>query len=420
MTSHVRPSDKAMLRPPSEVMRLSRMGAFFPTRLSFMRSLIRRLAHEGARVTRAIWDIDDQGYGCAVYTVPLQGRDYSLVAFSNPLPAEDRTDRVIAEAWDTTYVLYDGVPSGAALDRLRQNTPRQEAGRFDVSELVLARANKSVRLFEHVVDRLANGRQPDSDLIRDIGYLMRTTAVYGNGKFGIADRAELCDRDEMDLPFRAEMLTVWLIRGFTLDLAEHVARQRAPDQAVPLAPHLRRHLGIGNATGLGMAPFLVHHPLLINNWMVARETALARVRAIEHAPHAQIARFLALVDRARAHFHEWVVDDARQMTRIETLRAEWEALIALASLKWLTRPMPWDRLITHAARWSVETQEALVALVLEPHGALIDDLAATMSTDAEPHLQPKMTIDALRSILESHFGWIKGIDFTDSHAQQHF
>src|SRR5437868_1970962 len=34
------------LRPPSEVMRLARMGASFPTRLSFMRGLIRRMAGE--------------------------------------------------------------------------------------------------------------------------------------------------------------------------------------------------------------------------------------------------------------------------------------------------------------------------------------------------------------------------------------
>ena len=40
---------------------------------------------------------------------------------------------------------------------------------------------------------------------------------------------------------------------------------------------LRRYLGIGNATGLGMAPFLVSHPKLINAWMTARETAIARV-----------------------------------------------------------------------------------------------------------------------------------------------
>ena len=32
------------LRPPEEVMRLERLGSSFPTRISFMRSLLRRIA----------------------------------------------------------------------------------------------------------------------------------------------------------------------------------------------------------------------------------------------------------------------------------------------------------------------------------------------------------------------------------------
>ena len=47
---------RAPLREPSEVMRLERMGSFFPTRLSFMRTLTRRLAREEAKVTRPVFD----------------------------------------------------------------------------------------------------------------------------------------------------------------------------------------------------------------------------------------------------------------------------------------------------------------------------------------------------------------------------
>ncbi len=113
---------------------------------------------------------------------------------------------MIATAWDTSYVLYDGIPDAAEIARLAANAPRQEAGRFGPKDLVLARANKSVRLFDHVVERLAEGQQPDAGLIESVGYLMRTTAVYGNGKFGIADRGSFHDRSEFNGPFRAEML----------------------------------------------------------------------------------------------------------------------------------------------------------------------------------------------------------------------
>ncbi|MCH2267429.1 MAG: hypothetical protein MK515_13360, partial [SAR324 cluster bacterium] len=170
------------LRPPEQVMRLDRMGSFFATRLSFMPSLLRHMAGQDWRIERIRWDIDDDGFGRAVICAKSPEWTYSLVAFSNYLDPKRRSDRVIAEAWDATFVLFDGEPSDDDLDRLAQNAPLQEAGRYLPSELVLSRANKSVRFFSHVVDRLASGKQPDLDLLGSVGYLMRTTAVYGNGK----------------------------------------------------------------------------------------------------------------------------------------------------------------------------------------------------------------------------------------------
>ena len=34
---------------------------------------------------------------------------------------------------------------------------------------------------------LSNGKQPDINEINKVGYLLRTTAVYGSGKFGLSD-----------------------------------------------------------------------------------------------------------------------------------------------------------------------------------------------------------------------------------------
>ncbi len=59
------------LRPPDTVMRLERMGSFFPTRLSFMRSTIRRLAAEKPRLDCPVWEMDEEGFGRAVYTLTL-------------------------------------------------------------------------------------------------------------------------------------------------------------------------------------------------------------------------------------------------------------------------------------------------------------------------------------------------------------
>jgi len=408
------------LRPPEMVMRLDRLGAAFPTRLSFMRTLVRTLARAPAVITRPVWQIDDQGYGRAVYSVSAFGDIVSLVAFSTPLADEARTDRVIAEAWDTSYVLYDGIPGHAELARLEAHAPRQEAGRFTERDLVLSRANKSVRLFAHVTDCLAAGRQPDRDVIGPVGYLMRTTAVYGNGKFGIADRARVRGRPLIAGPFRAEMLTVWLIRAFTHDLVEHVARQRAPATAVPLDREIRRYLGIGNATGLGMAPFLVSHPRLLHNWILARETAIARVRALPAASAEARTQILRLLDRAQRHLAEWTVDEARQKNRITVLRQELRELAPRIEAGLTADAFPFDRMIALAEDRSLECQELLAALLLEPNGDVIDDLETMMGDEATDRLDPAMTLGELGELIETHWVFALDLDFAEPAATEQF
>ncbi len=403
------PPPQRALRPPRQVMRLARMGAMFPTRLSFMRSLMRRLSAEGARLTRGHWQIDPQGFGTAVYSLPLGGATYSLVAVSQDLPDDMRTDRVIATAWDTTYVLYDGVPDAAEIARIEATAPRQEAARFTERDLVLSRANKSVRLFSHTVDRLRAGGQPDPDLVNEVGYLMRTTAVYGNGKFGIADRRLIADRPGLAGPFAAEMLTVWMIRAFTHDLVEHVG-------GAPLDPEIKRHLGIGNSTGLGMAPFLVSHPVLLNNWMLVRETALARVRAVRSLTPEQKARLQVLAARARAHLAEWQVPDPGAQSEIDTLRREWPTMEA--ALKTLPDQRPMDWLVTLSEQASLACQELTVSLVLEPFGPLVDGLTDCMGDPFGFCAPPLDEPEALRSAIEDSFGWALPLDF-DAPAECH-
>ena len=394
------------LRPPSEVMRLRRMGASFPHRLSFLRSLMRWLAQEDTAVERLVWNMNDGGYGHAVYHVRLGGYDYSLIAVSTDLPPEMRTDRVIATAWDSAYVLYDGIPDESEIARVVSAAPLQEAARFTERDLVLSRANKSVRLFDHITSALRDGTAPDLDLIRSTGYLMRTTAVYGNGKFGIADRGRIMDRPGLGGPFMAEMLAVWLIRGFTHDLAEHVGGAQMPRE-------MKRFLGIGNSTGLGMAPFLVTHPVLLDAWMQVRETGLARVRAIDALSADQIARIYELVERAAQHLAEWSVPDQIAADRIDRLRSEWPEVAAALTPALMTGPKPIDAIIKLSEKWSVDCQELIVALVLEPFGELVDGLTDCMATPFTAQIDPMMSCEDLLALVEADWDWACETAFDD-------
>ncbi|MFK7939947.1 MAG: hypothetical protein AB8B82_11240 [Roseovarius sp.] len=406
-------------RDPAVVMRLARMGSFHQSRLSFMRVLLRRMTSENWRFEQRQFDIDACGVGRAVYCAHGPDRSYSLVAFANDLPPEKRSDRVIATEWDATFTLFDGIPTQADIDRLAGNVPKQEAGRISEKELSLSRANRSVRLWDYVVEALSQGRQPDATKVDDVGYLMRTTAVYGSGKFGAADREMIATRPEFQAPFQVEMLSVFLTRGFVMDLVEHMARLRAPDTAVPLTPALRRRFGIGNSTGLGMAPFLITHPVLINNWIAAKEWALARVRSLPTATENDVQTFRQFCTRAVIHADMWTSQHPVQIEKLTALRADMAALQAHLDEADLTTDMPWNRLWLWAKdTLSLEGQEQLVSLMLEPYGALVDGLSDCMYADEQEswRIDGAMQTTDLKAHIEEIYDWALDIDWDTKDA----
>lgn len=404
---------KAPLRPASQVMRLSRMGSAHAHRLSFVRILMRRMQRENWRIKTTAFKIDDNGVGHAIYTAHTPNRAYSLVAFAHDLPEELRSDRVIAEAWDCTFTLFDGIPTDDDVARLSQNVPYQEAGRISKSELTLSRANRSVRLWEHVVDCLANGQQPDPKMVNDVGYLMRTTAVYGSGKFGAADRQDIASRPEFAAPFQSEMLSVYLTRTFVMDLVEHIARARGGNTSVTLDPAMRRQFGVGNSTGLGMAPFIINHPILLNNWVASKEEALARVRSLSKFDAKDQQRFGDLVTRADLNWQLWNSKHPLQLKKLDALRLDLDALNGYLAGGQI---ISWNAIYCWAEdNLSEEGCELVVSLLIECHPEFVDELSDCMSADETLDFRIKGNVKAgdVLTKIKQIYGWAKGLDWED-------
>lgn len=406
-------------REPETVMRLARMGSMHPSRLSFMRVLLRRLKRENWQVDRPVFDLDAKGVGVVTYRARGPERTYTLVCFAHDLPDELRSDRVIAEAWDATFTLFDGEPTSDDIERLRGNVPLQEAGRISDHELVLSRANKSVRLFSHVLERLSQGLQPDVSEIDAVGYLMRTTAVYGSAKFGAADRAKWAERPEFRGSFQPELLSVWLIRTFAADWVEHLARIAGGEKAARMDRNIRSRLGIGNSTGLGMAPFLINHPALIHSWINAREEAIARVRSLRVAESAAQERFSTMLERATVNALGWHSSNERQMQKVETLRKDLAAVRAKLDDGILAGDKPWQALVDWCANHlQLEAQEQINSLILEPYPELVDNLSQEMCADEMKTFRIDGTMQAgeLLRLATRLYAWADDIDFTGKDA----
>jgi hypothetical protein len=387
-----------------------------------MRVLLRRLASENWRFDKPNWNINDDGFGYATYSVHGPERSYTLVAFAHDLPAELRSDRVIAEAWDCTFTLHDGIPTESDIIRLKDNVPLQEAGRISKNELTLSRANRSVRLWDYVIDSLAAGIQPDEKKLNEVGYLMRTTAVYGSGKFGASDRSKISNREEMRTPFQAEMLTVYLIRCFVMDLVDYVASKKGGDNAVKLDPKLRRSMGIGNSTGLGMAPFLVNHPALLSTWIYARETALARVRAVKSVSDETFMIMGEHFKNALKNAQCWTSQHDIQKPKIKIFCNELSQVIS--KFETLDKgSYPWDTLYLWSTNnLSEDTQEQIVSVLFEPYSELVDDLSDCMYIDEAKHfkIDASISTDELKAQIQENYEWALSIDYSKNDHQARF
>jgi hypothetical protein len=222
------------LRPAAVVMELERLGSFSPTRLSFARRLTRLMYRSRWQISLIAFDLDEGGYGSAIYRLQTAEKRYHIVVFSRHIADEQRTDRVIANTWDLTFGLVEGEVDDALMASLEANMPLQEAGRQHPRLLVLSRANRSVRNFEAFVAALCAGEQPDVAYLLEAGYLYRTTAVYGNGKFGIADYDRLRTGADFYQPFSPQMTAVYVLREFSVAQVEHIARHKNAAAAVEL------------------------------------------------------------------------------------------------------------------------------------------------------------------------------------------
>ena len=413
---------KVELRNPNIIMKLSRLGSFHQSKLSFLRSFLNEF--KDWEYNRDLFELDEKGYGVAVYSFKKKDRVYSLVCFANKINDNDRSDRVIATKWDAAFTLYDGVPDKKDIKRLKKEVPKQEVGRLSYKELTLSRANRSVRIFNHVIDSLSNGVQPNEDLLKKVGYLYRTTAVYGSGKFGLADRFRIKNREEINGPFRLEMMLVYLVRQFTFDQVNHISKHKNPDNAVTLDKKICKNLGIGNSTGLGMAPFIVNHPTLLNNWILSREKALKKIREIKKVKSADSKLFKECVKNSIKNITSWNTESEYQLGKIKLLLKDVEKFLMFLENDFsFNEDYPFNRIYLWLENETCEEcTEYVVSIMMEPFNGIIDPLIKEMSSDEEKHfnIPTNRTVDELIKILETNYSNIINIDFKKKENNKKF
>jgi predicted transcriptional regulator len=419
------------LRDPAELMRPERLAALKQTRLSFVRMLIRKMQREQWEIDIDRADLDAAGEGRIVYHIDTPTQLLSFGVFSHSTAGEN-TDRIIADNWDMWGFLCEGRAPPAVMDAQYEELPEVREGRATADTLIWTRANRSSRFFGHVVDALAAGHQPDIEFLAQGGYLMRSSGYYGNGLNGTKQFEALSGDHPLKRPYMAQMLSVYLLRAFGYDLAERMAAARSSD-AVRLDREIKRYLGTGNSSGIGIIHYVINHPQLLNAWLRAREVALARVKTVTPSA-ADRDRFRTILGAARRWFAEdqsetkefFLSKDriAGELGRVETRVGQ-----LTAASDGGTRPADgpvdegdvdgsttgpegtaaplWGRLCAWADRTlAMETQEVLHSLLLDVHPDVCAGLAESLTVSERSDLDPGMRLGTLQSVLEADYEWV--------------
>jgi hypothetical protein len=398
------------LRAPEVLLQPRRLAALQPCRVSASRALMARALRERWRISRRYFRIDERARGQAFYRIETPGWVFDFPVFSFEYSPKGRTGRIIGRSWDMMAALVEGPMSEADIATTAEELPKLYSGRATPGTLIWCRSNRSSRAFNHTLDRLAEGRQPDIATIGQVCYLMRNTGLDGNGTFGTRSFRTL----EADHPLRtslsAQMLCAYLMRVFAQDLIEHLAACRSP-KAVPLQREIARYLGVGNGSALGLVLFVNNHPRLIGRWLEAREQALlAAKRLPPDACRERRGRLLALLDRAIAFRREdRVVYDNRPSS--SQIAGDLQVVRNAAAGLDLATPYPFATLCD-AVEPAVgpEALETLHALLIELVPEQADALSEDLVVDEEFVTRPEIPAGRLRELLQASYRWALDMD----------
>lgn len=407
------------LRSGDEFMSAERVASAYPHALSFPRLTVAVLREGRWQLEKLRFSIDAKGEGEALYRFSSGSHRLYYFVLSNAYPESEKTDHNTGDKWDVLSALCQGEWSHEREKIIRRELAKQRSGRPDYDTLIYARANRSGRLFDHVVNSLALGRQPDGRRLSRVGYIARTTSFAGNGLLGMRQFSGYGEAHPLRRPYHAQMCAALLLREFVYDLVDHMAAARGGDAAVPLDIDLKRYLGIGNSAASGLVYFVASHPRMMQRWGENLEHALREVRERRVDPgDAAVARFSELLDRACRYLSECQQDDNEVFADPNAVRKEL-AQFASDTSELIAKAKPpdlWMQVETRArSQLSLAAREILNAVFLE----LYDDIQFTYLekfwVDEELRTQPEMTLGELASVIDKSYGWMKDAETGDHH-----
>jgi len=403
------------------------LGAMQPSRLSASRSFMAKMIREQWKIEREVFDVDNRGNGHARYSVSTPNGSLTFLAFMQEPSGENRTGRIIGTSWDMVGALLDGVATADEVQRTSEELPRLYEGRATSNTLVWFRSNQSLRIFRDVRSALAQGRQPDTDALRKVGYLMRNTGLDGNGTFGTVPFAAIQENHPLKTSYHAQMLSAYLMRELSIDLVEELARLDAPGAAVKLAPGVKRQIGVGNGSALGLAMLFYNRPVMVNAYISAYVKVINHVLEDEtldiSTSYQQLEQHLNRTITYRSFLktsYRFFTSNMEIVGDLRRIRAKVRAA-GRGEFKGLEGETGLGRIYREAlTQASKEALHSFGTLLLELVPDYCDAVAKEhLAFDEQLSMDPASPVAVLRELIESRYRWALDFPLNDKeHADR--
>lgn len=409
------------LRDPGEIMNGPRMGAMKSMRMSFAQLLARRMIDERWAIKRQWFECDEEGDGRGFYIIEAGEFVLSYVVrcfrWDGIEKVGRRSDGVKRDMFGAIFL---GIPDESRIAREFASIEGTDVDsmRTEADVTGWTPASRSARFFDHVVDSLVAGVQPDPAILSaGAGYLLRNGGYLGSGRQGSVSIAGLPDGHPFRHPYFGDLFGLVMVRQVSIDLVNAIAAARNP-RAAKLAPDIARNLGVGNSSGQGMCVALQRWPEWVATWMAVRELALAFATS-RPIDDASTLRLSGLLDRAVAYFSSIELPCEDYVVPAKTLSCNLAQIKAMLG----TGGRTWGEFADRVdSAYDAETAEQLNSLLVEVYPDFADAISAYIQTGAirDRDLTPEMSVGELRDILRRNYDWALRYDMRQSKTRQHF
>lgn len=394
------------------------------TRLSLGQLLARRMIDERWKFSKQHVELDAAGRGYLIYEIDFGNSQMTFLAQSfEPLGGNQIGGRRLGakrDIWGTLFL--NRVSAKRIEEELRIVGPRDiTAMRARSDVLGWNAAARSGKVFDDVVAALAEGRQPEPEVIRRRGYLLRNAGYIGSGRFGTISYQGIPDDHPLKHPYFVDLFGLILLREVGVDLVNRMAAARSK-KAVPLSEGLATYFGIGNASGQGMCVAIQRWPQWFSTWLLVRELCLARAKLMTAALDSDERRHLLdLLDRA-VNYYDFVTPNSEAFT--VPYKKISENLRTITG--WIREETEVENWAATAARitaaFDAETAEVFNALLIEIYPDFADDVATNIPVGMalERDYSPELPVGQFRKELLSDYRWELMQDLSHSDARRHF